>query len=319
MVQLLSGNADRVFITVVAVMFTIGVILLITDDIKLWIRKIMLRRSLQSRKRKRREQNWIEKHLEELFQLLPESKRINPIIFAVCSLILGAIVLYVTAWTLSLGLSLLFSAVSGLVPYVILRIRCEIVRSKVSGEGSKMISILLSAYRMNGENISEALEFTAAQKEEIPETSPVLKQMVMRLRESENDLMIGRAIESFISSVNSNWAKMLGADIRLAYTEGAGISLALEEVLNQLREAEILMEERIRLNNESSRMTVFMIPIAFILTFFMAIKQLDIPLVQLIKNQFSDGASTTMFMIMMLLFIFNLAAGEIIKHKKLDI
>ena len=182
-----------------------------------------------------------------------------------------------------------------------------------------MLSILLSAYRMNGGNISEALEFTATQKKEIPETSPVLQQMVMRLRESENNDMIHRAVKSFADSVNSNWARLLAADIKLAFTEGAGISLALEEILNQLREAEVLMEERIRMNNEGSRMTIIMIPLTFVITTVMAVKQLDVPLTDMVRNQFSDATATIMFMAMIFMFIFNLAAGELVKNRKLDI
>lgn len=315
MVRLLSENVD----VIVLAGFFLGGILVLWDDIDAAVTRVGLRRSLARRRRSRRRKAPWQLHLDGLFQLLPVSQRMEPEVFAAVSFAIAFVVMYLTVRSVSGAVCILFAMVSGMVPYGILRLRCEIVRSKVSGEGSKMISLLLSSYRMNGGNISEALEFTAAQIRDIPETAPVLQQMVLRLRESENDEMIFRATKGFADSIGSNWARLVAANIRLAFSEGAGISMALEEILNQLREAEILMEERIRMNNESSRMTVFMIPLTFVITTVMAVKQLDVPLADLIKNQFSDTAATVMFMSMIFLFLFNLAAGELIKNRKLDI
>lgn len=315
MVRLLSENVDLF----VLAGFVLGGILVLWDDIDALITKVVLRRSLARRKRSRKRKSAWQLHIEDLFQLLPDSKRMEPGVFAAVSSALAFIVMYMTMRTVSPLLCITFALASGAVPYGILRLRCEIIRSKVSGEGSRMISILLSAYRMNGGNISEALEFTAAQDKDIPETAPVLQQMVLRLRESESDEMIYRATKSFADSVNSNWARQVASNIRISFAEGTGIALALEEVLNQLREAEMIMEERIRMNNESSRMTVFMIPLTFLITTVMAVRQLDIPLSDLLENQFGDTVATVMFMAMVFLFIFNLAACELVKHRKLDI
>ena len=315
MVKLLSENVD---LFILAAFFGGGMMVLF-DDLEAAFKKVVLRRSLNRRKRSEKRKNPLQVHLESLFQLLPQRWQMEPGVFMAVSGAAAVVVMYLTVRSLSPLLCIWFSLAAGLVPYGILRLKCEVVRSKVSGEGTRMLSILLSAYRMNGGNISEALEFTVAQSRDIPETAPVLLQMVMRLRESENNDMIARAVKSFSDSVNSNWGRLLASDIKLAFTEGAGISLALEEILNQLREAEILMEERIRMNNESSRMTVFMIPLTFFMTTFMAVKQLDIPLIDLMRNQFSDSTATMMFMAMLFMFIFNLAAGELIKNRKLDI
>ncbi|MBR5228780.1 MAG: hypothetical protein IKV96_02975, partial [Firmicutes bacterium] len=181
MVKLLSENVDLFVLAA----FVLGGMLVLWEDMEAAVKKVVLRRSLARRKRSRKKQTALQVHLGDLFQLLPRKWRMEPEVFVAVSVAAAVFVMYMTVRPLPAGMCLVFSVAAGFMPYGLLRLRCEIARSKVSGEGTKMLSILLSAYRMNGGNISEALEFTAAQKKEIPETSPVLQQMVMRLRESE--------------------------------------------------------------------------------------------------------------------------------------
>ena len=74
-----------------------------------------------------------------------------------------------------------------------------------------------------------------------------------------------------------------------------------------------------RSNNESVRMTFFMVPATLLITTVLAVRQMDMPLLQLIKAQFSNSTGCMLFMAILLLFIFNIVSTQIFLKKRTDL
>ena len=111
---------------------------------------------------------------------------------------------------------------------------------------------------------------------------------------------------------------MLANCIRISAESGTNVSLALEDILIQLREARALFEERKRLNSESARMVVFLAPFMYAGTMLLSVKYLGIPFGRLIRNQFYTEQGFLLLLLTAFLFLINLALIEIINNQRFD-
>jgi hypothetical protein len=238
--------------------------------------------------------------------------------FVLASGILFTLTLAVGSYSLSLPGALAMSAASGAAPYMLLRIRAWSVSRRGSQEGERLAAALLNQYRIEKRNIYETLEKTVAAGEDFKVCKRLLFKMLLEIRGTADPMKIKRATEMFALAVNTNWSRMLAHNIRLAAETGTNISLGLEDVLAQLREARAALEERKRLNAESARIVVFLIPALYLGSCFMAVKGMGVSFAALIKNQLCTGEGFTLFFAIALLFVANLALVEAISSQKMD-
>lgn len=299
-------------------MFVSGIFFIIDDDIKLLVSRFELRQSLKMKQMNVIKTDSISLHITQLLDMLPGKKR-KASEFIRRSVTAGLVVLIVTAFAAGSPACYVAALLALAAPYIVLRIRCEKLRAEVSDEREKLISLILSAYRRNNLNIEKAIEYAAAQTDDLPHTSPVLSTMLLRLRECGNEEDVRNVTDGFAQSVGSGWARSLAVNIRMAYVQGRDIHMTLEEQLKQIVETKQLMQERMRSNNESIRMTAFMIPATIVITAALAAGQMNMPVSQVIKTQFSDSTGCVLFLVIIILFIFNLASTQLFLKKRTDL
>lgn len=314
MLNAFQDHVDLIFLG----MLVSGIFFIIDDDIKLIVNRFELRQSLRLQQMNVRKTGGVSRHITALLDMLPGKKR-KASDFIRRSVMAAAAAVLVTAVCVGYPACIAAGAVTLAIPYAFLRIRCEKLRAEVNDEREKLISLILSAYRMNDLNIEKAIEHAAAQTADLPHMSPLLSTMLLRLRECGNESDIRSVTDGFAKAVGSGWAKTLAVNIRMAYAEGRDIHITLEEELRQIAETKQLMQERMRNNNESVKMTVFMVPATIAITAALAVGQMDMPLTQVIKTQFSDSTGCLLFMAIVVLFVFNVAATQIFLKKKTDI
>lgn len=207
---------------------------------------------------------------------------------------------------------------SAFMPYLLLRIRLESKRRRGSTEGEKVVSELLRQYRIADKNIYEALERVVPEIRDCRVCCPLLHKMLLRLRSTGNALEIRETAQTFSFAVGTNWSHMLAACIRLAAERGFDVSIGMEDVLVQMRQAKERVEERRRLNSEAMRLTVFMVPFLYICTIGLSVYYLELPLSRFLKNQIGTPEGVIMLMGILFLFLFNLAALEMVNNQKMD-
>ena len=86
----------------------------------------------------------------------------------------------------------------------------------------------------------------------------------------------------------------------------------------QLREARKLLEERKRLNSEARRMLLFLIPLLYAGMFAVSTRYLDIFFEKLFRNQFFTEEGIILFVICILLYLFNVVLIEAVRSKSFD-
>ena len=295
----------------------LGYLMLYSEEIMSLFRKVAVRNRLKIAKKRYSDESILNKHLANVLQttLGNNIKSMHFVWF--CSL-LFVLVSVVGLRSMSVISSLGTGLITALIPYFILRVKLEILRKKSSFEGEAFLNNFFSAYRMSNCNIFEAMEKTGKDKQQTKNCSELIVKILLEIRNTANHMEINKATSKFAYAINTNWSKMFAYNINLAVTSGANISLALEDILIQLREAKVASESRKRINAEAARMVKFFVPSLYILSVFMAIRYVEIPFGRFIYNQLFTSQGFTLFAASAFLFIVNFAIVEFVNNQQFD-
>ncbi|WP_324823738.1 hypothetical protein [Sinanaerobacter sp. ZZT-01] len=257
------------------------------------------------------------KHLDQLL-VTTRLKAFNPYSFLIFSILLSIVLLYLGIQNFSGMVVLLLSIFGGVLPYGLLRIRLEGMRHKGSFEGEKVISEFLRQYRICNYNVHETLEQIIGHLEHSKISQRLFFQILIRLRNTGNPELIREACDLYYFGIHTNWSRMLATNLRMASEKGVNISLAVEDILIQLRDARSASEERRRMNSEATRMTVFMVPILYVSTIFLSCRYMDLPFSNFCVNQFNTSQGLLFFLFIWFSFLFNLLVLDFFNHHRFD-
>jgi len=293
----------------------IGLMLMI--DLKMWLSRMIAHKRLSDRARAGRPESGLDLHLRQLLRsTLPY--KFSPAAFRTATAAIFLTIFCAGVGNIAPAASLSAAASIAAMPYVILRIRLESLRSMGSCEGEALMSNLLSQYRIRRCNIYEAVEAVIKENTELKTTRKMLFRMMVALRTAGSEKAAREALDLFSYAIDTNWSRMLANNIFTAAIKGADVSLALEDILIQLREARALSEERKRLNSESVRMTIVMVPLMYAATVAMSVAYLDMPAGRFLYNQFCTREGFLLFAMMLVLFLINLMLIEIVHNQRFD-
>lgn len=312
------GAVGAVVIAAVFYLFFLGgVWILYSEPLRCIWAKYRMNNRLKARKRAMVPETPFEMHLRNVMAISlkrpmapKEFIRYNGVIFI--------LILLAGIRTVSTVSALIIAALITAMPYLLLRVRVETIRRKSSYEGESLVSEFLCQYRMSGLNIYKTIEQVILVSEGTKITGKLLFKLLLELRDTGDPIIVKEATERFAYGINTGWSRMLANCIRIAAEHGTNVSLALEDIQIQLREARQLFEERRRLNAESARMVVFLAPLMYAGTSIMSVKYLGLPLGRLIRNQFYTEQGFLLILLISFLFLINLALIEIINNQRFD-
>ncbi|MBQ9931410.1 MAG: hypothetical protein IJO79_03580 [Firmicutes bacterium] len=294
-----------------------GLLLLLLPDLKALQSRLRMRRRLIWRRKEREEGSFLSEHLRLVLQTAGGGI-LTPGSFLLLSALLFLIIFLVGIQSLTLGMTLLSALLVAALPYLLLRIRLENLRRRSSHEGESLVAEFLRQYRITGLNIYETLERVVNTASGIRISRRFLFRLLLELRDTGDPFRIRMATDNFAYGINTNWGRMLAHNIRMAAEKGTNVSLAVEDILIQLREARVLSEERRRMNSEAARMTLFLVPAMYGVTILLAIRYLELPFSSFLKNQFYTPEGLTFFLMILFLFIGNTALMSVINNQRFD-
>ncbi|MDR1292134.1 MAG: hypothetical protein LBJ91_01880 [Clostridiales Family XIII bacterium] len=294
-----------------------GILLFTRKDIARLAEVIRKRRRLDPARRPAASPTAINAHLSGLLSATMK-KPLTPTSFLTLLIVMFFIVFTASAKNLSPTVSFIIGLAFAALPYLFLRVRLERVRRRGSYEGENLVSTLLTQYWISGGNIFDAIERTLDKAENIPVTRRMLSALLIELRSTGSRERITNAADAFAYGIGTNWGRMLAYNIRSAALTGGDISLAIEDILSQLREARVLAEERKRINGESVRLVVFLIPFSYLGSFVVSVTLLGISPARFVRNQFATAEGFGLFVAAAFLFFINLVLIEVITNRKLD-
>ncbi|MCQ2551971.1 MAG: hypothetical protein MJ148_01290 [Clostridia bacterium] len=186
-------------------------------------------------------------------------------------LVVAVVLIFVVSFIIALSnfsfyLAMVIAFFLSALPLLLLYSKMQALRNKGSQEGISLLTEMYRQYKMNSLNIFKAIELTIAAKGEYPICRKHLYVLLLRLQDAANADEIRRHCRALSFALGGNWGRSVASCIEIAASKGTDISLALLDILEQLKTAKALVEERKRLNSESMRMTLFLIPFLYIMT-----------------------------------------------------
>lgn len=303
--------------SLIYIIFLIGVWMIYSDRVKSLWAKIRMHNRLRARRKALRPETVLEKHLRKVLSIALK-KPMDPKDFIRYTAMVFLLIMVIGVRTVSVASAFFMGALVSVMPYLLLRVRVETIRRKSSYEGEKLISEFLCQYRMSGFNVYKTIEQVILISEGTKITGRLLFKLLLELRNTGNQQIIKEATERFAYGINTSWSRMLANCIRISAESGINVTLALEDIQIQLREARLLFEERKRLNSEAARMVVFLAPVMYLGTIVMSVKYLGISFGKLIRNQFYTEQGFLLILLVTFLFLINLALIEIINNQRFD-
>jgi hypothetical protein len=297
-------------------LFTCGMILLLRRHLKFLVLTLKTRRRLYLGVRDQRVSG-LENHLETLLQSVFLKK--TPVGgFLIVSGVLFVSMLIVGLQNTNPPAAWFMSLIAAAMPYLLLRIRAESVSRRGSHEGESLVAAFLNQYRIENYNVYETLEKLVAGGDAFRVCRKHLFRLLLEIRSAGSGERLQRATDAFARAINTNWSRMLAYNIRLSAEQGMNVSPGVEDILVQLREARSLMEERKRLNAESVRIVVFLVPSLYLGSVFLSVRFLGIPAALFVKNQVGTPEGFVLLSLIVFLFFVNLVLIELVTRQKMD-
>jgi len=297
--------------------FVLGLLFLLGGEMQeAWDRLRVMRR-LAARKREHHDshpwERWYQQALLSTF-----GDRIRPLHFSCFVAVLFLFAIMIGSKSMGLGRAIVFGGMFSALPFIALMIRFSSRRIRASFEGEILITEMLRQYRMSNYNIFETLERIVSGTAELRETKKLLYQLLVSIRTTGDVMAIRKAVTLFGFAIHTNWSRMLAHNIYIAAAKGTNVTLALEDILLQLREARAQVEERKRMNNEAVRMTYFMVPLLYLMTTLLTVKYLGVPTTDYLTNQFGTKEGLVLFLLILFLFFVNVGLLTIVMDRKFD-
>jgi len=295
----------------------LGITLIFGSSIKCIYLELTMRRRLKARRKQEGKRTALEIHMANvLFAVV--GRRISPNVFMGLCLGIFLLILWPTVnyygWMVALLCALLMAS----FPYLFLRSRLENMRKKVCAQGEEFLGEFLSNYRISGCDVLETMARMSGEDKPKGQLVGILSKMLYQVRNDTSSYSVKIAEEQFSFAVNSNWAKMFAYNLVIAISTGEDISLALEDIFIQLREARVLGENRKRLNAEATKMVLFLVPGMYATTVLVSVHFIGLSWKEFFHHQFMTSQGFLLFLLMVGFFLLNLILTEMVNHQKLD-
>lgn len=239
--------------------------------------------------------------------------------FYLCSLILGAgsgFAVYLAAGPAMAAVCGIFM---GAVPYAALLARLHGKRVARSKEGDILVQELLNNYKINGFNIREAVEITAAEMDKAPGAKRLLLQLAKGLQKAVTKGEVEYHLSVFRYGIDTAWGNALSTNIFFAHLYGIRVDGALEDLLTSMIRSRQVVEHGKRENNEARLILKYLAPVSFLLTVVGACRYFDFTLAKFIRYQFGTALGLRWFLIMVMLYIGSFLLSVFLSREKMDI
>lgn len=222
----------------------------------------------------------------------------------------------------SLGKSILnaviFSLLASMLPYILLRTRLRSIRIESSYEAEGVVTEIINQYKINHNNMSEAIDRAIPRLKKQPWTKKALFRIASELARYQTKEELQDIILEFTFSIDTQWAIVLGNNIFLAIEYGDDVNESLEDILDELKDLNRVNQKNNQINNESYVMIKYVSPISFIFSIFIIFKNFHFTLNKYIDYQFRNTLGLKFFTLTIVAILLNFIVYTLVKKPKND-
>ena len=207
----------------------------------------------------------------------------------------------------SFFVSLIMSGALSLIPYSIIRLRLRIKRIDSSYEGDMLVTSITNEYKQHYYNMLQAIENCATRDDIGSYSKRNLYRLSLALKAYPSEEALDAAIGLFGYSYDTEWASLLGINIKVSIHRGTNVCSGLEDILSKLKDIREQVETSKRYNNEAFTMIRFLLVPLYLASIFLATSTFGFTVKKFLEYQFINPIGLRMaiitFMSMMLSFI----------------
>ena len=239
--------------------------------------------------------------------------------FFLLSGFLPLIMTLLLAGRVELWLQALASVFIAFLPYMLLRIKMEMMRMAGSHEGEMLLAELTENYKINYYNMKEAIDKTVLSLRNAPGSRKILSNLSRGLDRAGSERSIKKLLEEFSLSINTSWSNTLKNLMFFALVYGIRVDEALEDLSDTLKSARIVEEYAKRENNESSMMIRYLVPLTYLMTVYAGVRLFGLGTEKFLHYQFGTEVGATWFTIFIIVYIISYMINLFLSQSKLDL
>ncbi|MFE5324640.1 hypothetical protein ACFQ88_38970 [Paenibacillus sp. NPDC056579] len=217
-------------------------------------------------------------------------------------------------WTNVLMVAILL----GLSPYVVLRVRLHTIRVDGSYEAEGLTTELSNQYRMNGLNMIEAIDQSIPNLKDFPHSRRALLRLSMAVKEMKNLEELDHIIQEFVFALDTEWSTLLGNNFYMSIGYRDDVSPALQDLIEELKEARRVREADKRENAESFFMVKYAAPCVYIASVLSFLFIFNFTLAKYWEYQFRNPNGFQSFTNFFVLFVISVVIYYLMRKPKND-
>ena len=239
--------------------------------------------------------------------------------FIAFSALLSFTVTILVGARIPLRLTCAASVMMAFLPYLLLLLRMSRIRIRSSHEGEILLSELTENYKIYYHNMREAIDRTASEIRDAPDSRKILMNLSRGLGRAGSEKSIMRLLEEFSLSINTSWANTLKNLLYFSLVHGIRVDEALEDLSITIRRAREVQEYARRQNNESSLMIKYLVPFTYGLTVVGGVRFFGLGWQKFFHYQFETEAGLTWLTIFLLVYAISYIVNSYLSESKLDL
>lgn len=205
------------------------------------------------------------------------------------------------------------------IPILMLLCRLQTIRIENSKEGDIMVTDLIDNYKMNYFNMHQAIEVTAITIKEAPNSRKLLFNLSKGLNTASGGEEIRQLLKDFRFAIGTSWSGVMADNMYFALVSGIRVTDAMEDLKRTIEKARKVEEFSRRENNEGRLILKYMAPGCYLLTIAAAVNYFGLSLKEFLAYQFMTEAGMVWFTIALLTYGAGIVAKIFLSKNKLDI
>lgn len=219
----------------------------------------------------------------------------------------------------SIIISLGLAAFIATFPYGMLRIKLWSAQINSSYDGDFLVTSITNEYKQHYLNMIIAVEKSAVRYDTGSYSRRNLYRLSLALKSYHSEEDLDSAINQFVYAYNTEWAVLLGLNIKMAVHRGVNVSSGLEDILKKLKDSKEQIEVSKRYNREAFAMIKALLIPLYLGSIYVAVSTFGFTVKKFFEYQFLNPIGLRMGIITFICMAISFAALIAIQKPKYDI
>ncbi len=215
--------------------------------------------------------------------------------------------------------SVIISLFIGMIPFLILQARLRTAQIKGSYEGTGLVTTVINNYKQYNFNMIEAIDKTSCANQLSFFSRNNLLRLSLALKEYRTEDELDEAVRTFVFAYNTEWAILLGMNIKIAAFDGTNVAISLEDILEELKSTGETLEANKRFNNEAFTMIRFLLIPLYLFTVLISINGFGFTLKKFIQYQFFTSIGLSFAVLTFSSILLSFLVYSFMKRPKFDL